>query len=75
VNPLDSPVYPSTLLGMVSLSNQSPGLAFRQTFRQTQGRECIERLKAPSIAEGLEVHPEPIFTLRLERRGLARSNG
>ena len=35
-----------------------PGLAFRQTFRRAQGRECIERLKAPSKAEGLRVDPE-----------------
>jgi hypothetical protein len=39
--PLDSPAYPSTQFGVVSLPNQRPGLA----FRQAQGPECHRRAR------------------------------
>jgi hypothetical protein len=52
-----SKINPSTILGLILRlrSGQVPGFAFRQTFRQAQGRECTERLKAPSTAEGLSL--------------------
>ncbi len=42
--------------------NTQAWLAFRQTFRQAQGRECTERLKAPSYSQGAQsACPAPAY--------------
>ena len=44
--------------------------------RPPKGRGLpFDELKALSVAEGLEVHPEPRFLPHLLRWGFARSNG
>jgi hypothetical protein len=56
INPFDSPVR-----SFDCAQDKRPGYAVRQAFRQAQGREFIERLKAPSTAEGLRVDTERCF--------------